>query len=257
MIVYKSLREINIIKEGAEILSKTLGEVSKYIKEGVTTQYLDKIAEEFILDNKAISAFKNYNGFPATLCISINNEVVHGLPSNRSLKDGDIVSIDCGVKYKGYYSDSAYTFPVGNVSKEASKLLDITKESLFVGIANFNKGSYLMDLGSSIQNFVEANGFNVVRSLVGHGIGKKLHEEPNVPNYKDFDSRFYVKAGLVVAIEPMVVCGDYSLTQSKDGWTIVTLDGSLAAHFEHTVAVYEDKTEILTNFAYIEERLKI
>lgn len=257
MIVYKSLREINIIKEGAEILSKALGEVAKYIKEGITTKYLDKIAEEFILDNKATSAFKNYNGFPATLCTSINNEVVHGLPSDRFLKDGDIVSIDCGVKYKGYYSDSAYTFPVGNISKEASKLLDVTKESLFIGINNLKKGLYLIDLGTSIQNFVEANDLNVVRSLVGHGIGKNLHEEPNVPNYKDVDSRFYVKPGLVVAVEPMVVTGDYALTEAKDGWTIITLDGSLSAHFEHTVAVFEDKTEILTNFAYIEERLKI
>lgn len=256
MIQFKSEEEIEIIKESALILGKAHGEVAKHVKEGVKTSFLDKIAEEYIRDNKAIPSFKGYNGFPASLCISVNEVIVHGFPSQYQLKDGDIISIDCGVFHQGFHSDSAYTYPVGEVSPKTIALLKATKESLYLGIEKAVFGNRVGDIGNAIQKFVEAKGYTVVRELVGHGVGKQLHESPEVPNWGKRGSGAKLKAGMVIAIEPMVNLGTRNVVQERDGWTIRTADRKPSAHYEHTVAILEDRTEILTTHRFIEENYK-
>ena len=256
MINYKTEEEIEIIKESAQILGKAHAEVAKLVKPGVKTQRLDEIAEEYINDFNGVPSFKGYNGFPATLCISVNENVVHGFPSDYELKDGDIVSIDCGVFYKGFHSDSAYTYPIGEVDKEVLDLLKVTKESLYVGIENARYGKRIGDIGYAIQNYVEGFGYTVVRELVGHGLGRKLHESPEVPNYGKRGRGPKLKSGLVIAIEPMINLGVKNVVQESDGWTIRTSDRKPSAHYEHTIAVFEDRTEILTTHEYIEKVFK-
>jgi len=257
MIHYKTEEEIQCIRESAEILAKAHGEVAKQVKPGVMTKDLDKIAEEFIADHGATASFKGYGGFPATLCISVNEVVVHGFPSEYKLKDGDIISIDCGVFYKGFHSDSAYTYPVGEISQEKMSLLKTTKESLYVGIEAAKFGQRIGDVAFSIQHFVEERGYSVVRELVGHGVGKNLHESPEVPNYGKRGRGPKLGDGLVIAIEPMVNLGKKFIVQEADGWTIRTKDRMPSAHFEHTVAIFSDRTEVLTSHKYIEEVVKI
>jgi methionyl aminopeptidase len=256
MIHYKTSEEVQIIKEGAQILGKAHGEVAKYVKEGVKTSFLDKIAEEYIRDFNGVPSFKGYNGFPSSLCISVNEVVVHGFPSNYVLKDGDIISVDCGVFHQGFHSDSAYTYPVGEVPLQVLSLLKATKESLYLGIEKAIFGNRIGDIGHAIQKYVEAKGFTVVRELVGHGLGRNLHEAPEVPNYGKKGSGPVLKDGLVIAIEPMVNLGTRNIVQERDGWTIRTADRKQSAHYEHTVAIFEDRTEILTTHQYIEENFK-
>ncbi len=256
MIQFKSEEEIEIIKESAQILGKAHGEVARHVKEGVKTSFLDKIAEEFIRDHDGIPSFKGYNGFPSSLCISVNEVVVHGFPSQYQLKDGDIISIDCGVFHQGFHSDSAYTYPVGEVSPKIQALLKATEESLYQGIENAVFGKRVGDIGNSIQKFIEAKGYTVVRELVGHGLGRQLHEAPEVPNWGKRGSGAKLREGMVIAIEPMVNLGTRNVVQERDGWTIRTADRKPSAHFEHTVAIFEDKTEILTTHRYIKENFK-
>jgi methionyl aminopeptidase len=256
MIHYKTSDEVQKIKESADILAKAHGEVAKHVKVGVKTSYLDKIAEEFIRDHQAVPSFKGYGGFPASLCISVNEVVVHGFPSEYELKDGDIISIDCGVFHQGFHSDSAYTYPVGEVSSPVLDLLRATKDSLYLGIEKAVFGNRIGDIGNAIQKFVEAKGYTVVRELVGHGLGKNLHEAPEVPNYGKKGSGPLLKDGMVIAIEPMVNLGTRNIVQERDGWTIRTADRKPSAHYEHTVAIFEDRTEILTSHKYIEENYK-
>lgn len=256
MIHYKTEEEIQIIRESADILGRTHGEVAKQVRAGVKTRDLDKIAEEYIRDHNAEASFKGYNGFPSTLCISVNENVVHGFPGEYELKDGDIISIDCGVFYKGFHSDSAYTYPVGEVSPETLALLKATKESLYIGIEQAKYGNRLGDVSASIQKYVEDRGYTVVRELVGHGLGRSLHESPEVPNYGKRGRGVKLQEGLVIAIEPMVNLGTRNIVQENDGWTIRTRDRKPSAHFEHTVAIFKDRTEVLTTHKYIEEVFK-
>jgi methionyl aminopeptidase len=256
MIHYKTSEEVQIIKQGAQILGKAHGEVAKHIKEGVKTSFLDKIAEEYIRDNDGVPSFKGYNGFPSALCISVNEVVVHGFPSNYVLKDGDIISVDCGVFHQGFHSDSAYTYPVGDISPQVLSLLKTTKESLYLGIEKAVFGNRIGDIGYTIQKYVEAKGYTVVRELVGHGLGRNLHETPEVPNYGKKGSGPLLKSGMVIAIEPMINLGTRNIVQERDGWTIRTADRKQSAHYEHTVAIFEDRTEILTTHQYIEENFK-
>ncbi|GAA0188393.1 type I methionyl aminopeptidase [Fulvivirga kasyanovii] len=256
MIYYKSREEVELIKESALILGKAHGEVAKMVKPGVKTLKLDQIAEEFIRDNGGVPSFKNYNGFPSSLCISLNENVVHGFPSEYELKDGDIISVDCGVFYKGFHSDSAYTYPVGRVTEEIMQLLKVTKESLYKGIEMAVCGNRIGDVAFAIQNHVEQYGYGVVRELVGHGIGRNLHESPEVPNYGKRGRGTKLKEGLVIAIEPMVNLGTRNVVQEADGWTIRTADRAPSAHYEHTVAIFESGTEVLTTHKFIEENFK-
>ncbi|ARS37422.1 type I methionyl aminopeptidase [Pontibacter actiniarum] len=253
MVFYKTEEEIELIRQSALILGKAHGEIARLIKPGVSTLALDKAAEEFIQDHGGKPSFKDYNGFPYSLCISVNSVVVHGFPSNYTLNDGDVISVDCGVYKNGFHSDSAYTHAVGNVKPEVQKLLDVTKESLYKGIEKAVVGSRLGDVGFSIQEHAEAAGFTVVRELVGHGIGRSLHESPEVPNYGKRGQGVKLQNGLVIAIEPMVNLGTRHIVQEEDGWTIRTKDNMPSAHFEHTVVVRKDKAEILTTFEYIEQ----
>lgn len=256
MIYLKSEDEIQLMRESAEILGRAHGEVAKLVGPGIETSKLDKVAEEYIRDNGATGSFKGYQGFPATLCISVNEVVVHGFPGKYVLKEGDIISVDCGVFYKGFHSDCAYTYPIGVVSPEISSLLKETKESLYLGIAQVKEGNRIGDIGNAIQTHVEKFGFTVVRELVGHGVGKNLHESPEVPNYGKRGSGTKLKKGCVIAIEPMVNLGSRFIFQEPDGWTIRTKDRKVSAHFEHTVAVTESGPEIITTHKYIEEVLK-
>ncbi len=256
MIRYKTREEVDLIKEGAQILGKAHGEVAKMIKPGVTTLALDKLAEEFIRDHGGVPSFKNFNGFPASLCISLNENVVHGFPSKNELKEGDILSVDCGVFYKGFHSDSAYTYPIGKVSDEILTLLRVTKESLYKGIEQAVVGRRIGDIGYAVQQHAEEFGFGVVRELVGHGVGQELHEEPEVPNYGKRGKGPKINEGLVIAIEPMINMGTRSIVQEADGWTIRTADRQPSAHFEHTIAVFKEGTEIITTHEYIEENFK-
>ncbi len=253
MIFLKSDDEISLIKESAQVLGKAHAEVAKWIKPGVTTKQLDKIADEFIRDNQGSPSFKGYNGFPSALCISLNETVVHGFPSQYQLREGDVISIDCGVKLNGFHSDSAYTYPIGNVSAEVANLLKRTKQSLYLGIEQATEGKRVGDIGYSIQTYVERFGYGVVRELVGHGVGRNLHESPEVPNYGKRGQGPKLREGMVIAIEPMITLGKRAVVQEKDGWTIRTTDRKPAAHFEHTVLVRKGKAEILTTFKYIEE----
>jgi methionyl aminopeptidase len=257
MILYKTEEEIQLIRESADILGRAHGEVAKQVKIGVKTKDLDKIADDFIRDHGGVPSFKGYNGFPSALCISENEQVVHGFPSEYELKDGDIISIDCGVFYKGFHSDSAYTYPVGEISPETMSLLKATKESLYIGIENAKFGNRMGDLSYSIQKYVEDRGYTVVRELVGHGLGRNLHESPEVPNYGKRGRGPKLNEGLVIAIEPMVNLGTRDVVQEDDGWTIRTKDRMPSAHYEHTVAIFKDRTEILTTHKYIEEVFKI
>ena len=256
MIDYKTEEEIEVQRKSSLLVGKTLAEVAKLIEPGVTTLRLDKVAEEFIRDNNAIPGFKDYNGFPNTLCTSVNDQVVHGIPSDKPLKEGDIVSVDCGVLFKGFYGDSAYTFAVGEISEEINQLLEVTKKSLLLGLEKAVVGNRVGDIGYTIQQYTESFGYGVVRELVGHGVGKNLHESPEVPNYGRRKSGLKLKQGLVLAIEPMINLGTREVKQLKDGWTIVTADGKPSAHFEHDVAVKRGKVDVLSTFEYIEEVLK-
>ena len=256
MIRYKTEEEIALIKESGDILSKAHGVVAGMIKPGVKTLELDKAAEEYIQDHGGVPSFKNYNGFPYSLCISLNENVVHGFPSVTELKEGDIVSIDCGVFYKGFHSDCAYTYPIGEVSKEKSELMKVTKESLYKGIEKAIAGNRIGDIGYAVQHHVENYGYSVVRELVGHGLGRNLHESPEVPNYGKRGRGPKMNQGLVIAIEPMVNLGRKNVVQEADGWTIRTADRMPSAHFEHTVAIFQDRTEVLTTHKYLEENFK-
>ena len=252
MVHLKTAEEIQIIRESARILGQTHGEVALMVKPGVKTKALDQRAEEFIRDKGGIPSFLNYNGFPASLCISVNETVVHGIPGGYEVKEGDIISIDCGVQYKGYHSDAAYTYPLEGVSKEVLELLDRTYESLYLGIQQAKAGNRIGDVGYAIQSYVESFGYGVVRELVGHGVGKDLHEDPEVPNYGKRGKGPKIVAGMVFAIEPMINLGTKNVVQEKDGWTIRTSDRKPSAHFEHMVAVYGDRTEVLTTHEDIE-----
>lgn len=253
MIQYKTSEEVEKIKQSADILGRAHGEIAKYVKKGVKTSFLDKIAEEYIRDHGAVPSFKGYNGFPSSLCISVNEVVVHGFPSEYELKDGDIISVDCGVFHQGFHSDSAYTYPIGEVSPSVLALLKATRDSLYLGIEAARFGNRVGDIGFAIQKFVEAKGYTVVRELVGHGLGRKLHESPEVPNYGKKGSGPLLKQGMVIAIEPMINLGTRNIVQEKDGWTIRTADRKPSAHYEHTIAIFEDRTEVLTTHKYIEE----
>jgi methionyl aminopeptidase len=256
MIFYKTEEDIELIKISGDLLGRAHAEVAKIIKPGITTSQMDDVAFEFIMDNGGKPSFKNYNGFPASLCISVNEEVVHGIPGAYILKDGDIVSVDCGVLLSGFHSDSAYTYGVGIISEEKKNLLKTTKDSLYKGIEAAVSGNRIGDIAFAIQNYVEDKGFSIVRELVGHGIGKSLHEGPEVPNYGKRGKGLKLEEGLVLAIEPMVNMGVKAINQLKDGWTIITADKKPSAHFEHTVVVRKNSAEILTTFKYIEEIVK-
>ena len=260
LVYYKTTQEIEAVRESALLVSRTLGLVASEIREGITTAYLDKIAEEFIKDHQARPAFKGYhNGrtpFPASLCISLNDQVVHGIPSNREIKDGDVVSVDCGVEKNGFYGDHAYTFAVGNVKSDALKLLKVTKECLYLGIEQTCVGKRIGDISYVIQQHAQKNGFSVVRELVGHGLGRSLHEAPEVPNYGKRGSGRPIQNGLIIAIEPMINMGKKDVREWTDTWTISTIDGLPSAHFEHDVAVVNGKPEVLSTFTYVEEAIQ-
>lgn len=256
MIYRKTEDEIELQRESSLLVGQTLGQVAQYIRPGIKTIELDRIAETFIRDNNAIPGFKGYGGFPGTLCISVNDEVVHGIPGNNVLKDGDVVSIDCGVLKNGFYGDSAYTFTVGEVLPEVKLLLERTKNALYEGIERAVEGQRVGDIGYAIQNYIEPFGYGIVRELVGHGVGRHLHEKPEVPNYGRRGSGPKLFEGMVIAIEPMINLGVRNISQDADGWTIRTSDKLPSAHFEHTVAVRKDKADILSSFEYIEEVLK-
>lgn len=257
MIKVKTLEEIELMRESALIVSKTLGIIAKEVKPGVTTLQLDKIAEEHIRDLGAIPGFLGLYDFPNTLCMSPNAQVVHGIPNNDPMQEGDIISIDCGALKNGFYGDHAYTFEVGEVTPEIKKLLKITKESLYEGIRAFKKGNRVGDVGYAIQNYCENEGYGIVRELVGHGLGEKMHEDPEMPNYgKRGRGKKFIE-GMVVAIEPMVNMGTKNIKQLKDGWTILTADGAPSAHFEHDVAIVNGKPELLSTFKYVYEALGI
>ncbi|WP_345189586.1 type I methionyl aminopeptidase [Algibacter agarivorans] len=257
MIIVKTKEEIELMRESALIVSKTLGEVAKAIKPGVTTLQLDKIAEEHIRDHGATPGFLGLYDFPNTLCMSPNTQVVHGIPNEDPLIEGDIISIDCGALKNGFYGDHAYTFAVGEIATETEKLLQVTKESLYVGIREFKANNRVGDVGYAIQKYCEDHGYGVVRELVGHGLGSKMHEDPEMPNYgKRGKGKKFVE-GMVVAIEPMINMGTHRIKQHRDGWTITTLDNKPSAHFEHDVALVDGKPELLSTFAYIYEALGI
>ncbi len=253
---YKSSEEIELIKEAALLVSKTLAEVAKVIRPGITTLSLDKLAFEFIQDHKAYPAFLNYGGFPNSLCISPNEQVVHGFPNDHLIQEGDIISVDCGVILNNYFGDSAYTFMIGEVDAEKKKLCEVTKECLFKGIEKAIVGMRIGDIAFAVQEHAEKNGFSVVKELVGHGVGIQLHEKPNVPNYGKRGSGMKLEEGLVLAIEPMINAGKAGVKFWSDGWTVTTIDNKPSAHYEHTVAVRKGKAETLSDFSIIEEVLK-
>lgn len=246
MIIIKNHNEITLMKKAGRIVGETLLLLEEEVKPGVTTADLDRIAEEFITKHGAKPSFKGLYGFPSSLCISVNEQVIHGFPGAYVLKEGDIVSIDCGAFFDGFHGDAARTFPVGNISVDAQKLIDITKESFFQGIKFAKEGNKLTDISYGIQSYVEAAGFSVVRDFVGHGIGRKVHEDPNVPNFGKSGRGPKLIEGMVLAIEPMINAGTHKVKTLKDGWTVVTADCSLSAHYENTVAILSDGPEILT-----------
>jgi methionyl aminopeptidase len=255
MIYFKTKEEIEYIRNSSLLVGKTLAEVAKVIAPGMKTRTLDDLAETFIRDHGAIPGFKGYNGFPFTLCISVNDQVVHGFPGERILKEGDIVSVDCGVLANGFYGDSAYTFMIGEVDPEVKNLMRRTKESLYKGIETAVDGKRVGDIGYAVQIYVEEFGYSVVRDLVGHGVGRNLHEKPEVPNYGRRGSGAKLQEGMVIAIEPMINLGTRHVVQESDGWTIRTADRQPSAHFEHTVAIGHGSADILSTFRYIEEEL--
>jgi methionyl aminopeptidase len=246
MVIIKSQREIEQLKRSNALVAEVFEKLMGMIIPGITTKELDQVAEEFILLKGARPAFKGYRGFPATLCISINDEVVHGIPGQRRLKEGDIVSLDVGVNYIGYFGDAAITLPVGEIDPEAKRLLEVTKKALYIGIEKAKAGNRLFDISYAIQSWVESNGFSVVRDFVGHGIGKELHEEPQIPNFGTPHQGPRLEKGMVFALEPMVNEGTHEVRVLSDGWTVVTADGKRSAHFEHTIAITDDGAEILS-----------
>lgn len=257
MIIVKTREEIELMRESALIVSKTLGMLASEIKEGITTLYLDKLAEEFIRDLGAEPSFLGLYGFPNSLCMSPNAQVVHGIPNNIPLQNGEILSVDCGAYKNGFHGDHAYTFEIGEVNPETKKLLQVTKESLYVGIREFKAGNRVEDVGNAIQKYTEGHGYGVVRELVGHGLGKKMHEDPEMPNYgKRGRGKLFVE-GMVIALEPMINQGTRNIKQLKDGWTILTADGKPSAHFEHDIALVDGKPELLSTFGYIYKALGI
>ena len=256
MIYYKTEDEIELIRESSLLVAKTHAEVAKLIQPGITTLELDKVAEEFIRDHGGIPGFKGYSGFPNTLCVSPNEEVVHGIPNSTPLESGTILSLDCGVKKNGFFGDSAFTYEVGEVAKDVQDLLKVTRESLYKGIEVAVAGHRIGDIGFAIQKHAEDSGYTVVRELVGHGVGANLHESPEVPNYGKRGRGVKLQEGLVIAIEPMINMGVKEIIQLNDGWTIKTADLKPSAHFEHTVVVRKGKAEILSSFEYIDEVLK-
>jgi len=255
MLYLKTDEEVALLRESNMLVSRTLAEIARLIKPGVTTVYLDSVAETYIRDNGGIPAFKGYGGFPNTLCTSVNDEVVHGIPSEYTLKEGDIISIDCGVILNGWYGDSAYTFPVGTIDEKTLRLLNFTRESLEVGVMEAVAGKRIGDISWAVQQKAESGGFSVVRELVGHGLGKRLHEPPEVPNYGRRGTGPKMEKGLVICIEPMINMGKKETMQMHDGWTIRTVDGLPSAHFEYAVAINKGKADVLTTFEFIEEVL--
>ncbi len=257
MIIQKTAEEIELIRESALIVSKTLGMLASEIKPGITTLRLDSLAEAFIRDHGAVPGFLGLYDFPNTLCVSPNAQVVHGIPNGTPLKDGDIISVDCGAIKHGFYGDHAYTFPVGDVSSDVLKLLEVTKASLYEGIKAFRIGNRVGDIGYAVQQYCENKGYGVVRELVGHGLGRTMHEDPEVPNYGRKGSGKKIIEGMVIAIEPMINMGSKSINHHSDGWTITTKDGMPSAHFEHNVAIVNGNPELLSTFDYIYEVLGI
>lgn len=255
MIISKTREEIELMRESALVVSRTLGMLASEIKPGITTLQLDKMAEEYIREQNAIPGFLGLYDFPNTLCMSPNAQVVHGIPNHTPLVEGDIISIDCGAIKEGFYGDHAYTFPIGEVDEETKKLLRVTKESLYIGINEFRVGNRVGDVGFAIQKYCEDHGYGVVRELVGHGLGRKMHEDPEMPNYGQRGRGKKFIEGMVVAIEPMINQGTKRIKQLKDGWTILTADGKPSAHFEHNVAIVDGKPELLSTFKYIYEAL--
>jgi methionyl aminopeptidase len=254
MIYLKTEEEIELMRHSSTIVAKALAEVAKNIKVGVSTLYLDKIAEEFIRDNGAVPSFLGYNGFPNTLCTSVNNQIVHGIPADKViLQEGDIISVDCGAYKNGFHGDSAYTFCVGEVKPETKALLKRTKEALYKGIEQAVENKRIGDISNAIQTYCEEAGYSVVREMIGHGVGKSLHEDPEVPNYGRRGAGVKLKSGMTLAIEPMINLGKKNLVLEKDGWTTRTIDGSSSAHFEHTVVVRKGQADILSSFRWIEE----
>lgn len=253
VIILKTDEEIEFMREANRLVGMTLGELSRHIKPGVTTLQLDKIAEEFIRDHGAIPTFLGYGGFPNSICTSVNENVVHGIPNNTPLKEGDVVSIDCGTNLRGFCGDSAYTFKVGPVDEKVSQLLQTTKESLYKGIEQAKEGNRIGDIGFSVQSYCEAKGYSVVRELVGHGIGRQMHESPEVPNYGRRGTGPLIQNGMCLAIEPMINLGGKKVVFENDGWTVRTKDRKPSAHFEHTVAIRNGKADILSTFEFIQE----
>ena len=257
MSLIKTSEEIELIRESAQLVSKTLGMLASEIKPGINTLYLDNLAESFIRDHKGVPGFLGLYDFPNTLCISPNSQVVHGIPNKEIVKEGEILSIDCGVLKNGYYGDHAFTFTVGEVDKEILELLETTKQSLYVGIEQFKVGNRVGDVGYAIQNYNESKGYGVVRELVGHGLGKEMHEKPEMPNYGKRGSGKKFKEGMVVAIEPMINMGTPNINQLNDGWTILTRDNKPSAHFEHNIAIVNGNPKLLSTFDYIYDSLGI
>ncbi|OHE54801.1 MAG: type I methionyl aminopeptidase, partial [Thermodesulfovibrio sp. RBG_19FT_COMBO_41_18] len=247
--ILKSSDEIKNMTQSCSIVAKTLDAIKTLVKPGITTEEIENFADAYIRANNAVPAFKGYRGYPASICTSVNNEIIHGIPSDRVLKEGDIVSIDLGVYKDGFYGDAAYTFPVGEIYPDAERLLRVTEESLYIGIENARPDNRVSDISCSIQRHIESNGFSVVRAFVGHGIGRDLHEEPQIPNFGLPNRGPRLKPGMTLAIEPMVNEGGYEVLILNDGWTTVTMDGKLSAHFEHTILVTSDKPKILTKIS--------
>ncbi len=246
MVTIKSLNEIMLMKDAGKILAETLELLRENVKEGITTKQLDKIAHEYIKKQNAVPSFLNYNGFPASICASLNNEIVHGIPGSRALRNGDIISIDIGVCYKGYHTDAARTYGVGEISSEATRLIEVTKQSFYLGVNQAKSGNRLGDISAAIQKYVEENGYSVVRELVGHGIGANLHEAPDVPNFGTPGRGIRLQKGMTLAVEPMVNIGAKETRTLKDGWTCVTKDNSLSAHYENTIVITDGECEIIT-----------
>ncbi len=255
MLYFKTDEEVGFLRESNMLVSLTLAELASHIKPGVTTLYLDKIAETFIRDHNAMPGFKGYGGFPNTLCTSVNDEVVHGIPSKYILKEGDIISVDCGVILNGWYGDSAFTFPVGEIDEEKRRLLEYTRASLEEGVKEAVAGNRVGDISYAVQTKAESGGYSVVRELVGHGLGRKLHEQPEVANWGKQGTGPKMEKGLVICIEPMINAGKKETLQMRDGWTIKTADGRPSAHFEYAVAVDRGKADVLTTFEFIEKVL--
>lgn len=249
MIIVKSNKEIELMRTACRVTGETLKLMEESVKPGITTLELDKLAEKFIRENGCIPSFKNYNGFPKSICSSVNEQVIHGIPSNNVvLKEGDIISIDVGANYKGYHGDAARTFAVGKISDKAQKLIDVTKESFFEAVKNCYEGKRISDISTAVQTRAESEGYGVVRDYIGHGVGASLHEEPEIPNYYTPKCRARLVAGMTLAIEPMINMGDYRVKSLSDGWTVVTLDGCLSAHYENTVLITKGEPEILTMY---------